>query len=309
MKRIVVTGATGFLGRNLVEELLHLGEEVIVIVREPDKIPNSWKKRVTILKGSLNDLITLETDLDAEIFYHFAWAGTSGPERADYNLQIQNISAACGAVELAERMGCKRFVYAGSIMEYETQAYIPSAGAKPGKASSYSIAKMAGDYFAKTIATNKGIEYINVLISNIYGIGEYSARFLNTTIRKMLNQETLLLSSGNQMYDFIYISDAVRMIIYAAEHGEKNAEYYIGNREQKTLKSFVLIMKEILGSNSELKFGAYPATTMGLTYKEFETCSLYKMGFKVEITFEEGIRRTAEWIRCNREKGIGEEKR
>lgn len=70
---------------------------------------------------------------------------------------------------------------------------------------------------AKIVSVNAEIEYINVIISNIYGAGEESERFFNTTLRKMMNHEKIPLTHGEQMYDFIYVSDAVRAIILAGK--------------------------------------------------------------------------------------------
>ena len=298
--RAIVTGATGFLGRQLVEELIAQNNEVTIIVRDINKIPEKWKRSVHVVEVSLEELA--ETDISkfhnsvSDMFFHMAWSGTAGNSRTDISLQLDNVKYTCDAVKLAKKMNCNKFINAGSIMEYETMKFIPQDDSRPGLGNIYSIAKLTADCMAKTLATQEGVSYINVIISNIYGIGEKSPRFLNSTLRKMLKNERIPLTQGTQLYDFIYITDAAKAIILAAQKGKTNHSYYIGNECQQPLKEFVIEMKAILNSKSELIFGEIPYQGAMLTYEEFETKKLSDLGFKPEISFDKGIQITRDWL-------------
>lgn len=298
--RVVVTGATGFVGQWLIKELIKQDNEVTVLVRDKNRLPCEWKEKVHVLECPLERLAILQeadfNDKKYDIFYHFAWAGTSGNERADVEKQLQNVKYSCDAVRLAARLSCKRFVNAGSIMEYEVMDFVANDGAKPGLGNIYSTAKLAGDFMAKTVATDCGLDYINIIISNIYGAGEYSARFLNTTLRKMLKNEAIPLTHGNQLYDFIYVTDAVKAILLAGEKGQENESFYIGNSIQYPLKEFIYKMKQVTGSDSELLFGKVPFNGALLSFSEFDTKKMEKLGFRPEISFEEGIKLLQQWI-------------
>lgn len=298
--RAVITGATGFAGKWLVKELLEQNDEVTVVVRDKNNLPDEWNEKVSVVEASLSQLSGLCADSfsvgSADIFFHMAWAGTSGMERADTSLQLDNVRAACDAVRLAGRLKCKRFVNAGSIMEYEAMQYIPSENAVPGMGNIYSTAKLAADFMAKTVSKQEKIEYINLIISNIYGAGEKSPRFLNTTLRKMLRNEDVALTTGDQLYDFIYVTDAAKAIVFAGKNGRPDSTCYIGNPEQFPLKEFVLRMKKVLQSNSGLLFGAVPFAGASLSYHEFDTRKLEKMGFAPEVFFEQGVLLTRDWI-------------
>ena len=298
--KIVVTGATGFVGKWLVNELLHQNDAVTVLVRNKERIPKEWNGSVRVVEASMKQASCLEKqdfpDGEADIFMHLAWAGTSGFDRADSHLQLQNVQFACDMAELAGKLHCSRFVNAGSIMEYEAMRYIPEEGAMPGRGYIYSTAKLAADFMAKVSASNVGIEYINLIISNIYGAGERSARFLNTTLKKMLNHERIPLTHGKQLYDFIYASDAAKAMALAGKKGKGNTAYYIGNSKQYPLKDFVLQMKKVLGSQSELLFGEVPFQGVMLSYDEFGTDKVERLGYRPEIDFAKGINFTKEWI-------------
>lgn len=298
--KAVVTGASGFVGAWLVNELLSRGDDVTVIVRDEKRLPDDWKNKVHIVAASLEELLELDMDKfqtkKYDIFFHLAWAGTFGTERTNITLQLKNVQAACDAVHLASHLSCRRFVNAGSIMEYEAIQYITKDGSSPGMGNIYSTAKLTADFMAKTIAAKECIDYINVIISNIFGVGEYSTRFLNTTLRKMINGEHIPLTHGNQLYDFIYVSDAVKAIILAGREGKKNTSYYIGNKKQMPLKNFIIKMKDILKSHSSLGFGEIPLKGARLSYCEFDTKALFSLGFQPEITFEQGILLTRDWM-------------
>lgn len=298
--KTVVTGATGFVGKWLVEELLKQGNAVTIIVRNKKSIPTAWTSRVTVIEATLDILSSLKQEdfpeKKADIFFHLAWDGTSGYDRADTCKQLKNVAYTCDAVHLASQLGCSRFVNAGSIMEYEAMAYVPAKDTAPGMGYIYSTAKLTADYMAKTVANKEQLTYINAVISNIYGVGEKSARFLNTTLRKMLCNEDIPLTHGKQSYDFIYIEDAVKAIILAGKDGSKNCAYYIGNPQQRPLRDFIEEMKFVLGSSSNLKFGEVPFTGPMLEYETLGMASLTELGFVPQVSFAEGIRRTQQWI-------------
>ena len=293
-KRFVVWGC-GFIGRHLVE-LLQKDNEVF-IVNKVGRTELSNLENVTELREEQINEVE-----QADVMYFLAWNGTSGDKRGDIDVQLANVRLVCRAVQYAADLQCRRFVYAGSIMEYEAIKYINMDESSPGLNYIYSVSKLTADYFAKIIANKLGIEYCNALISNVYGPGEKSQRFIVSMCKKLLNNETLALTEGNQLYDFIFISDAVQALKIIGLYGQRNHTYYIGNVLQFPLKDFIIRMKEIVGSNSDILFGAIDYLGASLNYDEFNVVALGDLGFECEVSFEEGIRRTVEWLK-NENKG------
>ena len=91
--------------------------------------------------------------------------------------------------------------------------------ATPGINTLYCSAKVAADYIARTVSGKLGIEYIRAVISNIYGPGEKSPRLINTSLRKLIRGEHCAFSAGEQMYDFMYISDAAKAFVQIGKKG------------------------------------------------------------------------------------------
>ena len=296
--KAIVAGATGFVGTNLVKRLLEKGYEVIVLVNTCNKQLPDWSQAVRVLECPSEKICNLDEicpDRDVDVFYNLAWHGTAGILRGDYDAQLRNIKYCCDSVVGAKKIGCKRYLYAGSIMEYEAMNSIPCNELKPSINTIYSVAKLTADFMLKVLANHTGLEYISVIISNIYGPNERSPRFLNTIIRKMMANERIEMTHGKQLYDFIYMSDAVEEIILCGEKGKPNHFYYIGNSKQRPLKEFVLEAKNIIKSDSKIDFGAVEFNGVELTYTEFDTGKVEReLGYVPKVSFKQGIKHLQE---------------
>ncbi len=304
MKKALVTGANGFVGSALCRELSDKGTQVIAVVRNDKSDIRDIEKlqNLRIIYCGLEEIDKLPKmieDRDINAMYHFAWEGTSGPLRGDDGVQLSNIQHACDAVRACAEMKCPRFVFASSIMEYEIQAAMETDSI-PNINTLYSSAKLSADFFARTIAGKLGVEYIRAVISNTYGPREKSARLVNTTIRKLLKNEHCSFSAGEQMYDFIYITDAAGAFVAIGEKGLSNRTYYIGSQSPRPLKEFLLELRNQIDPDIKLGLGEMTFNGISLTYDEFDINAVKSdTGFVPEITFAEGIRRTTDWIREN----------
>lgn len=296
MKKVIITGASGFVGSYLVNEFLSNGYEVTAVVRNEKSDVSAFQKKenINIVYCELKDIQTLKEKLSGQYdyFLHFAWESSAGQGRGNYELQLKNVEYSCNCVKVAKLLGCKRFVFAGSIMAYEAKEFVLKNGAEPTSAYIYSIAKLTASMMAKTVAVQNNIEFIDVVISNIYGVGEKSERFLNATVKKIVSgTESIDLTTCEQLYDFIYVTDAVRQIRFALEKGEGLNSYYIGNKEQFKLRQFVEKIKIALNSDVKLNFGAVKFNGAYFEYKNvIDTDSVFNLGFVTEIDFETGVK-------------------
>lgn len=300
MKNVIVTGANGFIGKTLVNALLEKGYHVVALdIRFDDVLAND--ERVTCVNVMNKEVAALAGEIpqqDYMCFFHLAWAGTSGPARADYVVQLNNVKLACDYIKLCSKIGCKRVVYASSINEMETYEYLQSDNIEPAGGYIYGTGKLAAHLMGETVAKLNGIEFIPVIITNIYGVGEKSARMIYTSINKLVHKEHCSFTAGYQTYDFIYITDAINSIIAVAEKGKAFNRYYIGSGEPKPLREFLLEMRDIVAPEAELGLGDIPFKGVDISYDQFDLKKVERdTGYKNEVPFAEGIRMTAEYIR------------
>lgn len=303
MKNVIVSGANGFIGKSVVKELAIHGYKVTALVREVEKDEGQHIDGVTYVKFSLEnaneDLLKLQgTEYDT--FYHFAWAGSAGNARVDYELQLKNVGWTVDCLIAAKQLGCERFINSGSIMEKETYDATFARGNKPGLAYIYGSAKLACHSICKAQAVREGIDFVSPMITNAYGVGEFSPRMVNTTLRKCINGEAPTFTAGTQNYDFVYIDDVARAFRLIGEKGKPFCEYIIGSGQAKPLKEFLLEMKASVAPELEFIFGDIPYTGISQDLSFFDTSDTEKdTGFRAEIGFAEGCRRTYNWLKEN----------
>lgn len=301
MKKVIVTGANGFVGSALVKELVKNDVEVLAMDMPGcnGNLPVCDKVKFLLLAldniSSLKDLID---DRDFDCFYHFAWAGSAGAARADTKLQLQNAQWTIECLRAAKEVGCKKFVAAGSIMEHETMAAAFAAGNKPGLGYIYGSGKLVAHTMAMSVAADIGIDLVWAEITNAYGVGELSPRMVNTTIRKVIKGEEPQFTAGTQNYDFVYIDDVAKAFYLIGKNGKPFNEYLIGSSNAKPLKEFLLEMKAAIAPDLNFIFGDIPFTGINLPLEKYDCSKTEKdTGFKAQISFGEGCRRTMEWLK------------
>ncbi len=299
MKTVIITGANGFVGGALVRELLKYDYRIYALDREGccGNLPQD--PRVTFVPCDLAEMASLKDKLPAQeydIFYHFAWVGSAGPARADTALQLQNAQWTVDSLRVAKELGCKRFLCAGSIMEHETIAAAYTQGNKPGMGYIYGGGKLIAHVMCMSVAAQIGIDLIWPEITNAYGVGERSPRMINTTIQKCIRGEAPQFTAGTQNYDFVYIDDVARAFRLIGENGRPFHEYLIGSSTARPLKEFLLEMKAAIAPELDFIFGDIPFTGIDLPLSKFD-CSQTEAdtGFRAEISFAEGCKRTMEW--------------
>lgn len=299
--KAIVTGGSGFVGNALIKELIKNGIEVLCVDLKisPERVPD--QPMVKKLEISIEDISKLEeivTNGEYELFYHFAWVGSAGPLRSDERIQTQNALWNVECLRVAQRIGCKKFIAAGSIMEFEVHEVMYSQGSKPGSQYIYGVGKVLAHELCKPIANQIGIDLVWAYITNAYGVGENSTRFINTTLRKMNNHERLEFTAGTQNYDFVYIDDVARAFYLLGIKGKANKGYIIGSGSAKPLKEFIIEMTSANSPDNPPHFGNVPFTGVNVPIETFDTTPIEDdCGFKPNVSFAEGTKRTMKWLK------------
>ena len=104
----------------------------------------------------------------------------------------------------------------------------------------------------KAECTKLGIEHIWGYLSNTYGVGNTTNNFVNMAARIMLEGKKATFTSGEQMYDFMYITDTVKAIFAITEKGKSNTAYYLGSGKQRKLKEYIRMIRDTINPDIPL---------------------------------------------------------
>lgn len=303
--RIVITGPTGAIGHALIEKCIKNNDEVLAICHRESKriktIPNN--PLVKILELDLSDYLAFSENYDNslgkyDMFYHFAWGFTTGDGRNNIEQQSLNIQYAINAVKLANAFGCKIFVGAGSQAEYGRVEGLLKPDTPVHPENGYGIAKLCAGQLTRILCTQLGIRHIWTRILSVYGPFDGEGTLIISSLRKMLIGDDIPLTKGEQVWDFVYSSDAANAMYLLGTKGIDGKTYVIGNGKSDILKNYIITMKEKSLSDSLLKFGAIPYSKKQVMHLCADISELTKdTGFYPEVSFEEGIIKTIDYLK------------
>lgn len=303
-ERVVITGATSSIGTALCEECVKQNIEVIAIIQ-----PESKNKKQIPLNGSIrviecaiDSYSNLNTDgLCADAFIHLAWAATQGDvARGLLVPQAKNIQYALDAVDLAERMGCKVFIGAGSQAEYGRTNEVLTENTTCNPETAYGMAKLCAGQMTRLACNNKGIRHVWSRILSAYGPNCQPQTVINYTLIELLHGRIPELSAGTQIWDFIYTGDVARALLLLADKGIDGEVYVIGSGESRELRDYLEEARNIVAPDIALGLGVKPYGTNTVMHL---ACNIDKLkndtGFTPIIDFDAGIIATMEWITNN----------
>lgn len=293
MKKIVITGATGFIGIHLIHAWLSDEVEIYAVIRpnskNADLIPVS--ERVHVVACEMSDYEQL-SDLvpDADYFYHLAWEGARAPLRDNDALQKKNFECSVKAMDAAKRMGCEFFLGSGSQAEYGNTSGIVGEEYPCNPTTAYGREKLHTQKELQTMAKNYAMRFIWTRIFSIYGPHDYPGTLIMSALDKMRKNESIEMTACTQLWDYLYVEDAANaMKQFALQHCEDGI-YNVASGVYQPLNQYIVAMKKVLGSESELKFGSVPYGPNGPVNLAPGIEKIKKaICWQPEVSFEDGI--------------------
>lgn len=300
--RAIITGGTGAVGMALIEELISQGVEVLVFCRKDsernDRIPRH--PMVSVLYCDLNQLEEVQntTGKQYDVFYHFAWQGTTGESRNQMLLQNQNVKYALEAVKAAKRFGCRIFIGAGSQAEYGRVEGKLKADTAVFPENGYGMAKLCAGQMTRVLAGQLEMEHIWVRILSVYGPYDAENSMVMSTIRKLLRGEVPQFTKGEQYWDYLYSKDAAVAFRLLAEQGIDQKVYVLGSGQVSRLSEYIGLIRNVVRPGAAIELGAIPYSPKQVMYLCADSEALKKdVGFVPEVEFAQGIQRVVEWYK------------
>ena len=262
MERIVITGATGFLGRNLAALFLEKGYEVFAPVR-----PQSDKRHLLpahpnlhVIQASLEHREEWEPVIGrAEGFFHFAWGGVNRQEIDSPQVQARNVAMSLDCMRAAAGLGCSVFMDAGSRVEYGTPGTLLGEQLDCNPVNEYGKAKWEFYRQGAALSGRLGIGFFHLRFFSVYGPGDHPWSIISTLCRELPRGNTVSLSACRHFWNFMYIRDAAEAVYELYRHRKENpsAIVNVAGSDTRPLRDFVEEIYGIAGKRGALEYGTF----------------------------------------------------
>jgi UDP-glucose 4-epimerase len=295
-RRVLVTGAAGFVGRRLATELVTAGHEVHGTLRpggldaaaegvEPHRVDLADQDAVQRLARAVRP----------EWVFHLA-ARVTGDRRLDEAaaLLLDTLAPSIQVADALARVGCERLVVAGSM---EEPGRGEPATAAPG--SPYAAAKWAGSSIARLYHALYGLPVVIARLFMVYGPGQRdTAKVIPFVITSLLRGESPPLSSGARAVDWIHVDDVARGLTAAAvAPGLEGRTVELGSGELVTIRDVVERIVRMMGAPTAPRWGALPDRPLERPVAAEVTESRALLGWMPRVTLDGGLKDTIEWYR------------
>lgn len=302
MKKILVTGGNGFIGHTLVRHLISEGNKVIVVDMKP--VPFSHEN-LTFVKKSVEDDLRFHMQ-DCDCVYHLAaMLGVVNSDQYPLNTLRNNIDGTVNVFRNAIDAGVKKVVYSSSSEVYGEAQEIPLKEDSPkAPVSVYGVSKLAAEMYANAFVKEHGIDINPVRFFNVYGPGQGFEWVVSIFIKKVLSGESpAVFGDGSMVRCFTYITDIVKGMEFVRKNGEKGEAYNIANDIPLSMKELAELIIKISGKELSVEIKGFGKDTR-LREREImkripSIDKLKALGWKPEITPEEGLKKSYEWYKEN----------
>ncbi len=303
--RILVTGATGFVGSTLVQHLIASGHEVAALVRPSSR--RIWRlemigRELRQIEGDLESLPESSIrDFAAEGVAHLAWSGVSNRDHNNPN-QIGNIRQAVDLFSLVAQSGCSVFVGLGSQAEYGPCSGAIATDAPTNPTTLYGECKLATGRILAQLAKHhpQKPRFGWLRLFSSYGPGDETYWMIPSLILQLLHRQVPPLTLGEQRWDYIYVDDVVRAISSALTSSEASGVFNLGSGIAIPLASTIRTIRDLIDPALSLGFGQVPYRPDQVMHLEADISRLTELtGWTPRVLLADGLRQTVEWYREN----------
>lgn len=240
---ILVTGASGFIGRHLTDRLLERGASVRVVTRHPDRLPPDWRGRMEVVAGSLTDKRTIESVTKGRsLVFHLA-----SETQDTASMQAVNADAARDLAKAAYTAGVKRFVHlssVGVIGAKEAGDVTEDAPCHPQ--NEYERTKLEGEQAVLEFARSSGFDAVVVRPTIVFGEGVSRSRDSLLEWLKVVQRRRFVFIGEQAVANYVYVGDVVETLLKLGERPSPEGEIF-HVADPAPMRDFVGAMADALG--------------------------------------------------------------
>lgn len=309
-KKVLITGATGFVGANLVRMVLKQGSEVYIITRK-----ESDKWRIDDVLGEIAEYNTdfnidlLDCDklkriirrIRPDIIYHTATYGGRPGQKDAIKIVQTNLIGTINLIKACQKFGFDLFVNTGSSSEYGIKERAMQEGDLLEPVNDYGISKSAATQYCRAVARNKGLPIVTLRLFSPYGSYEESTRLIPSVILSCLRGKKPKISSPYFVRDFVYIQDVLDAYAKLSDVPDLGGEVFnIGSGKQCTVGDVANMIIELSGCCMELEMGMPQGWPNEPKKWEADISKANDiLGWMPKYSMEKGLAETIRWFEKN----------
>ncbi len=307
--RYLVTGGAGFIGSNIVSELLKQGQQVVVLDnfatgKRENILPLMKNENLTMIEGDLRSFHIVRSAVKGVDYILHQGALPSVPRSINDPITSNdvNILGMLNILEAAKEFGVKRVITASSSSIYGNSETLPKVESMPvNPLSPYALTKYAQERYCQIFSQIYGLETVALRYFNVFGpnqdpTSQYSAVIPKFIKLIMADKEPVIYGDGSQSRDFTFVENNVWANIQACTAPKAAGEVInIACGECYTLIDLVNMINEILGKKIEPKFEKDRAGDVKHSLAEIEKAKEL-LGYEVRVDFKQGLERTVDFF-------------
>jgi nucleoside-diphosphate-sugar epimerase len=305
--RVLVTGATGFIGSHLARRLVADGADVHVLTSTVSSVYPvrllEIRDRVVLHGGNLTDPSAMASVVERakpSIVFHlgaYTHVGKSW-NRLDECIQT-NVHGTVNLLQALARDECRRFVYTSTSEVYGDVAVPFREDSSVNPLSPYSVSKYAGERFCLMLQRGRGWPIVVVRPFNAYGPAQSPDRVIPEIIVKALRKERLAMTQGRQTREFNFVGDLVEGFLRAATApGVEGKVFNIGGGEEVAMRDLAPIILDLMGNPIVAEIGALPDRPTEIWHMRSDsTKAREELGYRPRWSLVEGLEETIAWYR------------
>jgi nucleoside-diphosphate-sugar epimerase len=305
MQRLVVTGATGFVGANLVRRLMSEGHQVHALVRRQhtDWRIRSLSNAIHLHTVDLEDVQALRRLLQGikpSRVFHLAVYGAYPKQTNIATMVRTNIVSTVNLVKASIGAGADVIVNTGSSSEYGFKAAPPREWEPAEPNSAYAVTKLSATLLCRELAERHGIRVPTLRLYSVYGPFEEPTRLIPTLLMAAMNGRLPTLADPRTARDFVYVDDVVAAYMAVADKRdiEPAAIFNVGTGVQTSIAALVGTVRQILDVAEEPVWGSYPARSWDTdTWLADPGRARAEIGWRPRYSVPQGLRGMLDWFR------------
>ena len=308
MSLYLVTGGAGFIGSNIVERLVHLGERVRVLDNfSTGKRKNiaPWLDRIELIEGDVRDLETVRRAMAGVdyVLHQAALASVSQSIAEPFATHEVNVTGTLNVLVAAREAGVKRLVYASSCAVYGDGPKLPKWEDMPTDTlSPYAVSKLAGESYCQAFHQVYKLETVSLRYFNVFGprqdpASEYAAVIPKFVTAMLEGRQPVIYGDGTQSRDFVYVRNVVEANLLACRANNVAGEVFnIACGQRFTLLELLEQLEEIMGEKAEPRFAPPRAGEVRHSLAAIEKAH-ERLGYTPLVSFGEGVSCTVTFFR------------